>query len=186
MLCAVLFMLYMLEVLEVMRCCAVLYAGGRGGRSLSVGATGGGALSARDHALYAGGSGERALCVGDARGHVLCAARSVCWRPWKASAACWSCWRLCSKCPKCLKCWSLKGALCAALHVGSRGERALFAEGAGGVSICFKVVERVCYVPKLLEGMRCVLWVPEVVFYVLELLEPEGVALCAALHAVST
>ena len=122
-------------------------------------------------------------CVGGARGHVLCAARSVCWRPWKASAACWSCWRLCLKCSKCSKCWSLKGTLCAALHAGSRRERALFVGGAGGDSICYKVVERVCYV---LEGMRCVLWVPEVVFYVLELLEPGGVALCAALHTVST
>ena len=39
---------------------------------------------------------------------------------------------------------------------------------------------------ELLEGIRCVLWVSEVVSYVLELLEPGGVALCAALHAVST
>ena len=89
-------------------------------------------------------------------------------------------------CSKCSKCWSLKGALCAALHAGSRGERALFVEGAGGDSICYKIVERVCYVLELLEGMRCVLWVPKVVFYVLELLEPGGVALCAALHAVGT
>ena len=85
----------------------------------------------------------------------------------------------------CSKCWSLKGALCAALHAGSRGERALFAEGAGGVSIRYKVVERVCYVLELLEGMRCVLWVPEVVFYVLELLEPGGVALCATIRVLN-
>ena len=95
---------------------------------------------------------------------------------------CYKYWRL----SKYSKCWSLEGALCAALHAGSHGERALFAEGAGGVSICYKVAERVCYVLELLEGMRCVLWVPEVVFYVLELLEPGGVVLCAALHAVST
>ena len=63
--------------------CAVLYAGGRGGRSLSARTTGDGALSARDHALcaintggcalYAGGRGRHPLHARAAGGHAMCA-----------------------------------------------------------------------------------------------------------------